>query len=210
MNYSGLISQIETEIDRTNATTRIATAINQSMHHLERKFNFNYMKNTDSTPVILAQGAYKIDFPTRYKKMIWFKYLDGTDYYDIIQKSESECLNFYPDVTLDTGEPALFASLHNENKFLIRPTADKAYSVYRSYFAYSTDLAVTTNETNWLLTNSWEILFYGALLEIAAFVGDKEMIPYWKDKYQEVFLDQLKHEISEADALDIPFIVSAY
>ena len=113
-------------------------------------------------------------------------------------------------MTLDTGEPALFASLHNESKFLIRPTADKAYSVYRSYFAYSTDLAVTTNETNWLLTNSWEILFYGALLEIAAFVGDKEMIPYWKDKYQEVFLDQLKHEISEADALDSPFIVSAY
>jgi hypothetical protein len=211
MNFSGLITAITEETDRTNiASSKIAEKINTAMHNLERKNNFNYMKAKDSVAVTLAQGAYKIDFPTGYKKMIWFKYLDGSDYTNIRQESESYSLSLYPNLTLDTGSPETFATLHDESKFLIRPTADIAYSVYRAYYKYSTDLVVTSSETNWLTANAWEILFYGGLLELAPYLRDNEAIAFWQGKFTEVYNDQLRHEIAESDALSSSFIESAY
>ena len=85
---------------------------------------------------------------------------------------------------------------------LLPPAVPVAVSGYRIYLG--------TNETNWLTNNAWEVLSYGALIETTAYTKDKEMVPYWQTKYKEAFLDQLKSEIAEVDAGNIPYIESAY
>lgn len=210
MTFSQLKTQIALEINRTVDDTRIGVAINQVLHNIERKYNLNYMIAIDTSPVTLATGAYELAFPTNYKSMIWMKYLDGTELYPVIQEAETVCLNAYNDYTLDTGEPLMFCSRWESSKFLIRPTADKNYSIYRKYFKKSADLVTTSNENNWLTDNAWEVLFYGALVEMSAYYRDKEGIAYWMPRYREAITDQIKTEIAESESATLPTVKGAY
>lgn len=211
--YSLAISTVADILNRTDVNTQIGAAINTALRKLEHKSssNFNYMVSRNSVAVVLADGEYTITTPVRFKSFKDFRVFDGTDFVGTCkQVDESIAYASYPDVTDDTGTPSLISLRPDSSTLLIRPTADTAYNIWYSYYAYSAPLVVTTNETHWLLTNYEEVLIYGALVEMVALIKDFEREPLWRGRFNEVLRDLRNEEKSMAGALSINSMTGAY
>jgi len=85
-----------------------------------------------------------------------------------------------------SGAPTHYA-IFDENTFILGPTPDASYSMELHYFYYPT--SITTAGTSWLGDNLDSLLFYGSLLEAAAFMkSDADVIKNYTDRYNEAFL----------------------
>jgi hypothetical protein len=84
-----------------------------------------------------------------------------------------------------TGAPTHYA-IFDENTFILGPTPDASYSMELHYFYYPT--SITTAGTSWLGDNLDSLLFYGSLLEAAAFMkSEADVIKNYTDRYNEAF-----------------------
>jgi hypothetical protein len=85
-----------------------------------------------------------------------------------------------------SGAPTHYA-IFDENTFILGPTPDASYSMELHYFYYPQ--SITTAGTSWLGDNLDSLLFYGSLLEAAAFMkSDADVIKNYTDRYNEAFL----------------------
>jgi len=85
-----------------------------------------------------------------------------------------------------SGAPTHYA-IFDENTFILGPTPDASYSMELHYFYYPT--SITTAGTSWLGDNLDSLLFYGSLLEAAAFMkSDADVIKNYTDRYNEAFI----------------------
>jgi hypothetical protein len=84
-----------------------------------------------------------------------------------------------------SGAPTHYA-IFDENTFILGPTPDASYSMELHYFYYPQ--SITTAGTSWLGDNLDSLLFYGSLLEAAAFMkSDADVIKNYTDRYNEAF-----------------------
>jgi hypothetical protein len=85
-----------------------------------------------------------------------------------------------------SGAPTHYA-IFDENTFILGPTPDASYSMELHYFYYPQ--SITTAGTSWLGDNLDSLLFYGSLLEAAAFMkSDADVVNMYKERYNEAFL----------------------
>jgi hypothetical protein len=85
-----------------------------------------------------------------------------------------------------SGAPTHYA-IFDENTFILGPTPDDSYSMELHYFYYPQ--SITTAGTSWLGDNLDSLLFYGSLLEAAAFMkSDADVIKNYTDRYNEAFI----------------------
>jgi hypothetical protein len=85
-----------------------------------------------------------------------------------------------------SGAPTHYA-IFDENTFILGPTPDASYSMELHYFYYPQ--SITTAGTSWLGDNLDSLLFYGSLLEAAAFMkSDADVIKNYTDRYNEAFI----------------------
>jgi hypothetical protein len=84
-----------------------------------------------------------------------------------------------------TGAPTHYA-IFDENTFILGPTPDASYSMELHYFYYPQ--SIVTAGTSWLGDNLDSLLFYGSLLEAAAFMkSEADVIKNYTDRYNEAF-----------------------
>ena len=84
-----------------------------------------------------------------------------------------------------SGAPTHYA-VFDENTFILGPTPDASYSMELHYFYYPQ--SIVTAGTSWLGDNLDSLLFYGSLLEAAAFMkSDADTVKNYMDRYNEAF-----------------------
>ena len=83
----------------------------------------------------------------------------------------------YPDSS--TGEPKFYTIVGGEIQ--LAPPPDGTYTLEMSYFK---KLDLATDSTNWVLTNSPDVYYYGSLLEAAAYLKNDKRIPIWSSLFE--------------------------
>ena len=84
-----------------------------------------------------------------------------------------------------SGAPTHYA-VFDENTFILGPTPDASYSMELHYFYYPQ--SIVTAGTSWLGDNLDSLLFYGSLLEAAAFMkSEPDTVKNYMERYNEAF-----------------------
>lgn len=195
MTFGQMKTKVADYLNRSDLTSIIPDFINSVIHHLEKKYNFNYMLSTTQT-FNFVDGTYTYAVPTRYKSTKAFNYDDNGDLVPIVKKDEDDALRIYPDYTDDTGEPKTFSYLPATSTFLIRPTPDASYTGYGRFWIFSADLS-NDGDTHWLLTNAWEVVLYGALKEAAPYLIEDNRLIVWTALYKEAIKELKDYEFDE-------------
>ena len=79
-----------------------------------------------------------------------------------------------------SGKPLFYAIVGNELQFA--PVPDGTYTSEMDYYAQID--ALSTAETNWLLTKAPDVYLYGSLIHSAPYVHDDKRITTWNALYE--------------------------
>ena len=195
--FGEIQTKVANWLNRTDLTDEIKDFINIAIRDIERSplCNFKYMKAT-ATAAFVA-GDYTLALPTRYKELQVFYVLTTTSEYTRLEKTSLEdALVRFPYLSQLKKIPLVIATDDANSQFIIRPSCDVAYTYVYYYYVKSVELSADS-DTNWLTTNSWETVLYGALMQATPFLGDDPRIATWKTLFDRS-LKQLKDsEIDE-------------
>jgi hypothetical protein len=184
MNFGQVNAKVADYLNRSDLTAIIPTFTQLAQKRIEREWDYKGMETHASISISDTDSnddAY-ISRPTRYKSTKWMKVVLNNYHYPMTRKSVSECLNKYPDLVNGRGKPEMFASVEATDEFLVRPSPDQSYTLEASHYIYSADLSADA-DTNWLTEDAWECLLFGALLEAAPYIQDKNQIAIWNTYY---------------------------
>lgn len=186
MNWTDLKTKVGDYAIRPDlVTTVIPDMINMALHDLEQDPEINWKHMESKTTGTVTSSTDTITIPTRYKEVKYLsltidtkrRWLDKTSYSDLMTK--------YPyDSDLKTI-PEKFALDTASSIFRLRPYPDDTYNYELTTYNYSADLS-DSNLTNWFMANAWELLLYGALIEMQPYLKSEEAIelmPVWTQMY---------------------------
>jgi hypothetical protein len=207
MTYAALLAEIALYLDRTDLTSRIVLWADLAKRDLERgqfildgkvtAINWNCMKKRQTTS---SDEAY-ITMPSKIKEVRWMKILFETRYYDLIQKSPENAITLYPFVSgtgIPTARPKVYAFFDEQTEILVRPSPDQSYTYDIGFYAYSA--LMTDTDTNWWLSNAYELLLYGSLIQSEPYIFNDPRMATWKSMYEEGIMKLAKAEKAAADA----------
>lgn len=207
MTYAELLAELALYLNRTDLTSRIVYWADIAKLNIERgqflldgksvAVNWNCMKKRQTTS---SAEAY-VTMPSKIKEVRWVKILYETRYYDLVQQSPERAISLYPYISgtgIPKQRPQVYAFFDEQSEILVRPTPDQSYTYDIGFFAYS-DL-MTTTPTNWWLTNAWELLLFGALIQAEPYIFNDPRMATWKAMYEEGITRLAKAEKSAADA----------
>lgn len=168
--YTELKTAVESWLHRSNLTANVPDFIRLAESRLNRKLRLRAMVSLE--PVVSVIGSRYIVTPAGFLEPLglW-----------ITSDAKQEPLRFIAQESLPyeagNGEPKYW-TLQGLNIAIERP-ADQVYNLtFRMYKSFYLSEAAPTN---WLLTNYPDIYLYGALLEAAPFMRDKENITMWRE-----------------------------
>ena len=167
MNFTDLKSRITSLIDRSDYDTKAGVYINSAIHLLERRFDWLSMENR-STGTLTSTGY--IAMPSKYKNSKYFIVPDS----DIVVL-DKRSYGFIKSNYSTTGVPECFATLKSLSRIVIGPTPSQDYSYEFIYNKYSDDLT-DASPSNFWMTDMWEVVYYGALIEYELDSGKKLML----------------------------------
>lgn len=207
MTYAQLLAEAALYLNRTDLADRIVYWADLAKLNIERgqftldgksaSVNWNCMKKRQTTS---SSEAY-VTMPSKIKEVRWVKILFDTRYYDLVQQSPERALSLYPFVSgtgIPKSQPKIYAFFDEQSEILVRPTPDVSYTYDIGFFAYS-DL-MTTTPTNWWLSNAWELLLYGTLIQAEPYIFSDPRMATWKAMHEEGVMRLAKAEKSAADA----------
>ncbi len=98
-----------------------------------------------------------------------------------LEKRSLEYIQFYSS-GLSNATPKFYGE-SDETTFIFGPTPDATYTVNERYLSRPEPLS-TSNETNWLSDNAYDILFKACLAEAAAFLKNLGVKTAWDMDYE--------------------------
>lgn len=164
MNFTDLKSRITSLLDRSDYDTKAGVYINSAIHQLEQRFNWLGMENR-TTGTLTSTGY--IDIPTKYKSTKYFIVPDS----DIVVL-DKRSYGFIKANFTSTGVPCCFATLKSLSRLVVGPTPSSDYSYELIYNKYSDDLT-DASPSNFWMTDMWEVVYYGALIQYELDSGKK-------------------------------------
>lgn len=188
MNYTQINAKIADYADRADLlTTVIPDVTNMVLHDLERDSTLSWkhmeVKQTGTT----TSSSDKITIPTRYKetKSLFLKGTNMGNRRQLLEKtSYMDLMITYPYDENVKSIPEKYALSTADSSIILRPYPDANYDYEWITHNYSSDLSGTG--TNWFTDNAWELLLYGALLELQGYIMNPEIIrdfPMWQGLY---------------------------
>lgn len=203
MNYSALVSAIETYTENTfpsttladgtvvSSTTQINNFITQAEQRIYNSVQFPSLRKnvTGTTTVSNKYVSCPLDFLATYSIAV----IDPTTgaYTYLLNKDVNFIREAYP-VPTATGTPKYYSLFgpastdETELTFILGPTPDNAYSVELHYYYYPTSITVSSTGTSWLGDNFDSVLLYGSLVEAYTYMkGEQDIIQLYDTKYKE-------------------------
>ena len=175
-NYTDLKASIATWLNRTDLTTTIPDFIELGEHRVYRTLRIPSMESVTSYNTNTVGGDF--DLPN-----------DLLEIKDVIIQTSPDPIKLerlswgqLKARGTDAADPIYFAREGSTLIFYPQPsTALEVNVMYWKEFSPLSD----TNLTNWFMTNTPDLLLYGALLEAANYLHDEDGIVRWEKKFTE-------------------------
>lgn len=196
MDWSTLKTRILTYLDNRSdiATAEIEEAINTAQDDVELDFNWRHMESKFSGNFTSSSDS--ISIPARYK-MTKSLFVTVDNKQRMLRKMDYTALiRTYPDGTVVKNSPRALATLEADSKIYVRPYPDDTYPYELIVYAYSADLS-DSNTSTWWMVNSYQVLLYGALLELRAYKNDDKQVAKWQTFYDRRIAKLRKVHIDE-------------
>lgn len=189
--YTELQSAVASRLSRDDLTSIIPDFIAFAEKRINRFLTTENISGIESTSMITCVAgteSYALESDFLALKNI---YVNSDPVRPLERLTSDTARKHYPNSS--TGKP--FAYTIAANKFYLFPTPDSDYSINYVYYAQPTALS-SSNETNWITTNTPDLLLYGALVEAASHIKDDNALKKWG-----ALFDRAKEDIQEADEM---------
>ena len=121
--------------------------------------------------------------PTDLITTISFQVLSSAAKRTAIEYRDVSYINEYWPTRTSTGTPKYYADW-NDDVFIVAPTPSAGLTIeinYRKRF----EALSSSNTTNWLTANAYDLLLYGCLIEAAIYDKNPQMMQMYEKRYQE-------------------------
>lgn len=194
MDWTTLKSDIADYLIRTDIDSLVPKLINQSLHKVERLYNWKHMEG--KTTGTLSSSSDSISLPTRYKTVKSF-FVTADNKQRLLEKVDyKEMITRYPYGSTSKDIPKCFSLLQGDSLFYLRPYPDGSYTYELITYNYSDDLS-DTNTSNWFMVNAWEVLLYGSLMQGEPYLKNPDDMPIWEKFYAETINELIGVSIDE-------------
>jgi hypothetical protein len=183
MNYSQLVTEIQSYVEDTFQTADINTFITQAEQRIYNSVQLPALrKNVTGT---LTAGNKYLAIPSNWLSTFSLAVINpNNEYLYLLNKDVNFIRQSFPDTDSDFyGEPQYYAVFDN-SAFIVGPTPDASYSVELHYFYYPE--SITTAGTSWIGDNFSSVLLYGSLLEAYTYMkGEQDVIAQYQKRYDD-------------------------
>jgi len=200
MNYTQLVTEIQSYTENQFETTDIDTFIQQAEQRIYNTVQLPALrKNVTGN---LTSGNKYLGIPSDWLATFSLAVINANnEYLYLLNKDVNFIRQSFPDTDSEFyGEPQYYA-VFDQNTFILGPTPDDDYEAELHYFYYPQ--SITTAGTSWLGDNFSSVLLYGSLLEAYTYMkGEQDIINQYQKRYDEalILLKQLGDAKNRMDA----------
>jgi len=188
MNYSQLVTEIQSYVEDTFQTADINTFITQAEQRIYNSVQLPALrKNVTGT---LTLGNKYLAIPSDWLSTFSLAVISANnEYLYLLNKDVNFIRQSFPDTDSDYyGEPQYYA-VFNNTAFIVGPTPDANYNVELHYFYYPESITTTTSGTTWLGDNFSSTLLYGSLLEAYTYMkGEADVMAKYQQRYDDAMM----------------------
>lgn len=181
MNYTELVAAIESYTENKYTKDDVDRFIQNAEQTIYNAVQIpDLRKNVMGT--MTANNKY-FSLPSDWLSTFSIAIINGTnEYVYLLNKDVNFIREACPQVGV-TGEPKFYA-IFDEDSMILGPTPDADYMAELHYYYYPESIVIAGN--TWLGNNFDTALFYGSLLEAAAFMKeDADTVAQYSSRYQE-------------------------
>ena len=183
MNYTELVGAIQSYTENQYSTTDINTFIQQAAQRIYNSVQLpDLRKNVTGN---MTSGNKYLQLPTDWLSTFSMAVINSDNEYTyLLNKDVNFIRESFPDTDSSFyGKPEYYA-IFDDTAIILGPTPDANYSTELHYYYYPESIVTATN--TWLGDNFDTALFYGSLLEAAAFMkDDADTVTQYMNKYNE-------------------------
>jgi len=183
MTYDSLVSNVQTYLERTDATTLayIPTFIMLAEQVIAAQIKF--LGNLNVAESTMTTGANVIAKPDRWHKTVSMNVTVSGAKQPVLLRKYEYLRNYWPTDTA-TATPQYYAD-YDYTHWLVAPTPDQAYNYEILYYERVQPLD-SSNQTNWFTIYAPQALLFGSLLQAMPFLKNDDRIPMWQAQYDTI------------------------
>ncbi len=184
MTYTELVAAIKSYTENDYSTTDVNTFIQNAEQRIHNTVQLpDLRKNVTGT---MSLGNKYFSLPSDWLSTFSIAVINtDNEYTYLLNKDVNFVRESFPDTDSGFyGKPEYYG-IFDDNTMILGPTPDANYSAELHYYYYPESIVTTGN--TWLGDNFDTALFYGALLEAAAFMKeDADTVTQYTARYSEV------------------------
>ena len=184
MTYTELVAAIKSYTENDYSTTDVNTFIQNAEQRIHNTVQLpDLRKNVTGT---MSSGNKYFSLPSDWLSTFSIAVIDtNNEYTYLLNKDVNFVRESFPDTDSGFyGKPEYYG-IFDDTTMILGPTPDANYSAELHYYYYPE--SIVTADNTWLGDNFDTALFYGALLEAAAFMKeDPDTVTQYTARYSEV------------------------
>jgi len=183
MTYAELVAAIQSYTENQYSTTDINTFIQQAEQRIYNSVQLpDLRKNVTGN---MTSGNKYFSLPSDWLSTFSIAVINANNEYTYLLNKD---VNFIRESFPDTDSPFYgvpqYYAIFSDTSMLLGPTPDANYNAELHYYYYPESIVTAGN--TWLGDNFDSALFYGALLEAAAFMKEEgDVLTVYAQKYNE-------------------------
>lgn len=195
--YTELVAKIKIWMDNTETTftATLDEVINMAELRVQRDLNLETFKANATGS--LTQSQRELATPSDYIKPSSLTITVSSSYVHLYERTKEFCDMYAPAVATEDA-PEFYAVDDVDNLYLV-PTPDTTYAYTLRYLARIEALVSSTNETNWLTKNVWDLLFAACLYDASLLQDNAPEADKYLQKYVGLLVPALEQYRGEAE-----------
>ncbi len=186
--YTDLRGAVAEWLARPDLEERIPDFIRIAEVQIGRRLKAVAMEYIASTPIVTGQVYYAL--PSLLIELRNLYLASGTNTTKLVYRTPEQLITEFPN---QESECSAYTIVDGQIK-LNSTSGSNAVSLAISYWRQFDPLS-ESNETNWLITDSPDIILYGALLAAEGYIKDDKRLPVWKTQYaEEIALTNIRED----------------
>lgn len=198
MNYTALVTEVQTYTENSFVTADINTFIRQAEQRIYNAVQLPALRK-NSTGNLTAGNKY-LTAPDDWLSTYSLAVVSNTGEFNYLLNKDVNFIRAAYPYPNDEGLPEYYA-VFDQNTFILGPTPDDTYVVELHYFYYPPSIIDAGN--SWVGDNFDSVLLYGTLLEAYTYMkGEQDVIAMYQKRYDDAMalLKQLGDAKNRQDA----------
>jgi hypothetical protein len=183
MNYSQLVTEIQSYVENEFVTADINTFITQAEQRIYNGVQLAYLRK--NTTGALTSGNKYLSLPSDWLDVFSLAVVDGDGLYSyLLNKDVNFIREAFPNPST-TGQPGYYA-LFDSDTLILGPTPNSNYTMELHYYYYPESITTVASGTTWIGDNFSSVLLYGSILEAYTFLkGEPDVVALCQKRYDE-------------------------